>query len=148
MRIFFLLCCTSKRKSVCFEGILEGLIDTFICSVPLSVPLFSDAKNSIFFRLGRVSKKALEGIKMEFNFPKSVNKSVNKKIKPALSERVFVVLGRLLIRYKFCKEAFNRGTKRFREENSVIKNVFKMKANIQILTLCVVPLFFFLALMK
>ena len=49
------------------------------CSVPLSVPLFSDAKNSIFFVSVGYRKRALEGIKMEFNFPKSVNKSVNKK---------------------------------------------------------------------
>ena len=60
------------------EGILEGLNDTFICSVPLSVPLFSDAKNSIFSVPVENRKKALEGIKMEFNFRKSGTKSGTK----------------------------------------------------------------------
>ena len=58
------------------------MIDTFICSVPLSVPLFSDAKNSIFSVPVENRKKALEGIKMEFNFQKSGTESGTEKRNP------------------------------------------------------------------
>ena len=50
--------------------------------VPLLVPLLSDAKISIFSVPVENRKKALVGIKMEFNFRKSGTKSGTKKRNP------------------------------------------------------------------